>query len=415
MILANISVPLLGFVDTAVIGHLPSANYLAGTSLGALLVTVLFWLLGFLRMSTTGLVAKAFGQNNVQQQIKYVQQGIVIALIMSVVIFAFKKTLFSALMLVTDTTELAEAIKFAQIYFDIRIWITPIALINLVLAGFLIGRGQTKAVLTAVIICNLVNLVADLILVPILNYGVEGVAYASVLAELTLFGIYLTTTKRALPDVFVFRQQHIRINRKLITLNRDIFVRSLLLQICLSFLTIYATRFGAEKVALNAIIMQLFLFISFAMDGLAFALESLIGQQDGKGNSKKVALYIRTGLIVSTIFAILYTAVYCVAAMEIVAVLTNIESIQILAVEYWPLITLLPLFSYWSFIFDGVFIGLANSKGMLISMAGALVIFFTSFIVLSSFGNFALWIAFCLFMAARGGIQWYLLSRKQLI
>jgi len=416
MILANISVPLLGFVDVAVIGHLPSPAFLAGTTLGSLVVMVLFWLLGFLRMSTTGLVAQAFGDNNAKQEAVVVMQGIFIALVLSSVILITQTSVFSYFIsLLSTNTDLTDSIKAAQTYFSIRIWSAPISLINLVLTGYLIGKGQTKTVLYALLVCNLVNLIADIIMVPVLGLNVAGVAYASVLAEVTLFIFLLRHVYPQVAENIRFNLSVFIGSQQLLSLNGLLFMRSMLLQLCLSFITIYATRYGEVAVATNAIVMQFFMFISFTMDGIAFALESLIGQLYGKKQKHKVSLFIRTGLRLATFGALVYCLVYWLFGEYIVYLLTNIKTLQTELQSYYGWILLLPIVSYMSFILDGVFVGLAYSYKMFKSMLIAAVTFFTVFYLTRELGNHALWLAFCSFMLARGLSQLYMVKKNSFI
>jgi MATE family multidrug resistance protein len=416
MILANISVPLLGFVDVAVIGHLPSPAFLAGTTLGSLVIMVLFWLLGFLRMSTTGLVAQALGDNNAKQEAIVVTQGVSIALVLSAIILLTQTSVFSYFIsLLSAESDLTDSINAAQTYFSIRIWSAPISLINLVLTGYLIGKGQTKTVLYALFVCNLVNLIADIIMVPILGLNVAGVAYASVLAEVTLF-IFLLS--RVYPQIAQNIKFNIKVfvgSRQLLTLNGLLFVRSVLLQLCLSFITIYATRYGEIAVATNAIVMQFFMFISFTMDGIAFALESLIGQLYGKKQKRKVVLFIRTGLRLATLGALIYCLAYWLFGEYIVYLLTNIPRLQTELEGYYGWILLLPIVSYISFILDGVFVGLAYSYKMFKSMLIAAITFFVVFYLTRELGNHALWLAFCSFMLARGLSQLYMVKKSSFI
>lgn len=416
MILANISVPLLGFVDVAVIGHLPSPAFLAGTTLGSLVVMVLFWLLGFLRMSTTGLVAQAFGNKDTQQEAVVVLQGVVIALLLSVVILVNQSSLFSYFisLLATDV-DLTASINAATTYFSIRIWTAPISLINLVFTGFLIGKGQTKTVLYALLVCNSVNLIADIVLVPVLGFDVAGVAIASVLAECTLFIFLLCHVYPQISSYLRFNLSIVLGSKQLLSLNGLLFMRSILLQLCLSFITIYATRYGEVAVATNAIVMQFFMFISFTMDGIAFALESLIGQLYGKKQKLKVTLFIRTGLRLATFGALMYCLIYWLFGGYIVYLLTNIPSLQQALESYYIWIIMLPLVSYMSFILDGVFVGLAYSYKMFKSMLIAAITFFVVFYLTTDLGNHGLWFAFCGFMLARGLSQLYMVQKKNFI
>lgn len=400
---------MLGFVDTAVIGHLPSPAYLAGAALGSLLITLLFWLLGFLRMSTTALVAQAFGKRDLLQQVSVIAQGLTWIAILSVLIIGFQSQIFQLLLFLIDKVQMEAALTIARQYFDIRIWITPFALTSLVLTGFLIGRGETKVVLYGVLACNLINLLADLLFVPVLGYGIEGVAYASVLAEGSLFFYYLKKVSLKINGLSLFRWSLFKLEKSLFSLNRDIFLRSFLLQLCLSFMTIYATRFGPIEVAVNAILLQFFLFISFSLDGIAFSLESLVGQTQGNKQTKKLKIYIRTGLILSSLFALIYSLLYMLLSPAIVSMLTNIEVIKLAMSSYTPWVILFPLVSYLSFIMDGIYIGLAWSKAMLATMLFAAIVFFSVVLLTMALNNHGLWLAFCCFMFARGLSQaWFL-------
>lgn len=403
MILANISVPLLGFVDTAVIGHLPDAGYLAGTALGSLIVTVLFWLLGFLRMSTTGLIAQA--STDPQQQRQVVLQGFTWVFFLSGGILLFQTQLFNLISQLVQSPELALTKQSAQVYFDIRIWVAPFALANLVLSGYLIGQGKTKLVLQAVISANILNLIADILFVPVLGWQVEGVAYASVLAELLMFAIYFISVFGVIGYKAWLKWRPYNIDKAMLKLNSSLFARSFLLQLCLSFMTLYAIKYGDVAVAANAILMQFFLFISFAMDGIAFALESMIGKAFGQKQRKKMQHIVTTGLILSTGLALVYSLAYLLLNQPIIAMLSNIEQIKSFLYDYQLWIVLFPLVSFLSFIMDGVFVGLAWSKRMLSSMFAAAIVFFVTFALTTDFANQGLWLAFCLFMFTRGSVQ----------
>ncbi|MDO6719013.1 MATE family efflux transporter [Psychrosphaera sp. 1_MG-2023] len=418
MILANITVPLLGFVDTAVIGHLNSSDFLSGTALGSLVVTIAFWLLGFLRMSTTALASQAWGRQDSEGLSRVLLQGCVLAILLAVVILTLQSWLFQAMLLLVDTGAHMEAsLYYAQQYFDIRIWIAPVSLLNLVFMGYLIGIGKTKQVLIAVIVCNLVNLIGDIVFVPILGLEVSGVALASVIAEtcqfVLLISYNLSVLKRLKPFVAASYEGIVG----LIAMNRVLFMRSALLQFCISFMTLYASRFGPNAVAVNAIMMQFFLFLSFALDGVAFALESLVGQQVGAKQAKKVRLFITKGFRFGAKFAIFYSLVYLIFANDIIQLMTNIEELhQALGSYYW-IIIFMPLGSFMCFIFDGVFIGLGWVSSMRNSMFIATIVFVCAVSLNHLLGgeNLGLWLAFWLFLFARGASQLTMLQNSQYV
>ena len=411
MILANISVPLLGFVDTAVIGHLPESHFLAGTALASLYLSVIFWLLGFLRMSTTGLVAKARGQKSTDAVMRHLWQALLLSSVLASVILLVQQPLFSLLtFLSADDISMASTYAAAERYFYIRIWVAPIALANMVLSGFLIGSGQTRWVLRAVITCNVVNLIADIIFVPILGFGVEGVAYASILAEAVQFAIIV---KLIWPEVKTVSLKFADIVSgwvRLLKMNGNLFVRSALLQLCLSFMTIYATRYGSDVVAINSILMQFFLFLSFALDGVAFALESLVGNAFGQNKQHRLRAYISRGLLMGGLFALAYMVIYLVFTPLIIMLLTDIPELRTEISAYYGWIYLLPLCCFLSFLMDGIFVGLGWVKKMRDSMAIAAGVFFILAFMTQSLENHGLWLAFCSFMLMRGVAQGVMLQ-----
>lgn len=403
MIIANISTPLLGFVDTAVIGHLPDASFLAGTALATLLISVLIWLLGFLRMSTTALVAEAYGANNQLLVAKVVNQGICLALGLSTAVLLCREFLFQILLLATMNEPTASGtISAAQTYFDIRIWATPVSLTNFVLTGYLLGLGKTRLVLVSVVLANSVNLVADGLFVPVFGWQVAGVAWASVLAEICQLLCLIVLLRTQLSSIFLPLAQIKQGFFRLISLNSNIFLRSACLQLVLSFMTFYAVRFGDLVVAANAILMQFFLFISFCLDGVAFALESLIGHAKGQNNFNKQVLYIRRGCRVGLYLAVCYSALYVLFSSPIINLLTNIPELRNVLNEYYLFLWVLPLVSYLSFVLDGVFIGLVWIKQMRNSMFLAALMFFSVFWVTQELENQGLWFAFLVFMVSRG-------------
>ncbi len=412
MILANISIPLLGFVDTAVIGHLSSSHFLAGTALASLYISVVFWLLGFLRMSTTGLVAQAMGAQNTHKAAFHLWQALLLGFLLAMIIIVFQAPLFQLIQtLSSDDVSMQQTYDAAKTYFDIRIWAAPLVLSNMALTGFLIGSGKTKWVLKALLVCNLVNLLADLLFVPVLGWGVAGVAMASVLAELVQFTMLFSLIWPQLKTVKVKLAEVLSGWSVLLKMNGNLFLRSALLQLCLSFMTIYATQFGTQAVAINSIMMQFFLFISFSLDGVAFALESLVGNTFGQNKKRRLAGYIKRGLVIGLAFSLAYTVFYILFVDAIVALLTNIEALVSGIQEYYVWIFIMPLTSVLSFLFDGIFVGLGWDKKMRNSMFIAALMFLLCVFIFQDLGNHGLWIAFSSFMLMRGLAQGLMMKR----
>lgn len=406
MILSNITVPLLGLVDTAVIGHLSNAYYLGGVAVGSTIITLIFWLLGFLRMATTGLVAQAWGANDTQRQFQLLLQAASLTLILSALILVFQRPLLELALMMTDAS--GEVIRYCREYFLIRIWSTPFALLNLVLLGYLLGRQQPKAAMWQLIIANSVNILLDVLFVIGLGWGVKGAALASVFADFTAMLVALTMVYRQLKIQGNFNlKQQLRQLRpaqytQLLRLNGDIFIRSLCLQACFAFMTFHGASLGDDTVAANAVLLNLLLLISYALDGIAYYAEAETGRTWGKRNMPELRETVTLAFQWSAVSALCFTLIFALGGHLIIQGLTGIASVRELAYSYLPWLVFMPLWAFGSYLFDGVYIGTAQGKVMRNSMIFCtLGVFFPIWWLTQSWGNTALWAAMSAFMLAR--------------
>ncbi|UAA38876.1 MATE family efflux transporter [Paraneptunicella aestuarii] len=401
MIISNISTPLIGMVDTAVVGHMDNAGYLAGVALGSLILTQIYWICGFLRMSATGLSAEAKGMmdNGLAAQVWI--QTVGLGLILGLMIVLLQWPLLSAGLWLSDANEGIQSA--ASEYFYIRVWSAPVALMNMAMIGWLVGQQQHKFIMWIQIIANILNAVLDLIFVYGLDLGVSGVALASVFAELSIF---------CLSILFVFRKQlleraaivwRLTAMKRLLSLNADMLVRNLALQLCLAFITYKGIALGDTIAATNAILMQFFVLIALGLDGLAYATEALIGEAKGQKNHSSIKATVFYGLVWSSVFALIYTLIFALFGEVIVVLLTDIPSLQASANEYFILVLLLPIVAHWCFLLDGVYIGLTNARVMRNSMLVCMLLFFfPTWFYLSVYENWGLWISFFVFLGLRG-------------
>lgn len=406
MILSNITVPLLGLVDTAVIGHLSNAYYLGGVAVGSTIITLILWMLGFLRMATTGLVAQSYGAGDTQTQYKLLLQAGSLALILGVSAILLQQPILNSALQLTDASQ--EVQKYASEYFQIRIWSTPFALLNLVLLGWLLGRQQPKAAMWQLIVANLANITLDIIFVLVLGWGVKGAALASVFADISGFLVALTMVYHQLKKTgdFHFFQlcKSLNLNsyQRLLSLNADIFIRSLCLQISFAFMTFHGASLGDNTVAANAVLLNLLLLISYALDGIAYYAEAEVGKAYGQKNKTLMRETVTLAWLWSCISAGLFTLLFAFSGESIINMLTNIDGVRSVASEYLFWIVLLPILSFGSYLFDGVYIGAAKGKvmrnSMIISTFG---VFFPTWFLLQDSGNHALWAAMSSFMLAR--------------
>ncbi|MDY7563229.1 MATE family efflux transporter [Pseudomonas sp. 10B1] len=404
MILSNISVPLVALVDSAVIGHLPYAHQLGAVAVGATLYTFLAWAMGFLRMGTTGFAAQAAGRNDGAALRQILLQGLLLAMILSVVLGIFALP-FSHMAL--DMMQPSADLKALTLdFFHTRLFGLPAALASYALVGWFLGTQNARAPLAILLTTNLVNIALNLWFVMGLDWGVVGSARASVLAEWigALLGLALTHKGlRAFPGQVAWAAlKHWENWRPLLAVNRDIFIRSLALQSVFFLITVQGARLGDATVAANALLLNGLLLTAHALDGLAHAVEALCGHAIGAHDrtSLRRSLTVAAGwsLLASLAFAILFLF----AGHLFIEMQTNIPEVRETAFEYLPYLAALPVVAVWSYLLDGLFIGATRAREMRNAMllSVALIAPFAWFA--KDLGNHGLWLTFILFMLLRG-------------
>lgn len=414
MILANITTPLLGLVDTAVLGHMQIPAMLAGASIGALILTQIYWVCGFLRMSSTGLSAQAKGSEAPKvESAKVLWQTIAFSCILGLIILLLQQPILHAGLALTQPND--SVASYLNAYFSTRVWGAPAAMLNLVLIGWLVGQQKTKQVMIIQIIGNLLNAGLDIAFVYGLGFSVAGVALASVIAEYSMTAMALYLALNQVKGVHVARVWFNRAARRvLMKLNGDMLIRNLALQGCLAFLTIQGARYGETSAAVNAILMQFFVLIALGLDGIAYGVEALIGEAKGAKNADEIKRRTYQGLFWSSLFAIAYSVVFYAFGDGIIRLLTEHGDIVDAALPYLPLMVLLPILAHWCFLFDGVFVGLTRASSMRNTMViSALGVYFPIWFFTQQAGNTSLWYALIAFLFARGitlGASFYRLA-----
>jgi MATE family multidrug resistance protein len=405
MVLSNITVPLLGLVDAAVIGHLSHPWYLGGVALGGTMISMSFWLLGFLRMSTTGMTAQAFGAQDSHEMAKVLLQGVSVALFFAALFLAFHPFIIDLSFWMSDASD--EVKRSADTYFSIRIWSAPASLTNYVLLGWLLGVGRAKQAMWMVIVTNVFNIIFDLLFVLGLGWQVAGAAAASVLGDVLgmLLGIwFMRRTWQALMlppliDMFQLIGQNVG---RLLSLNRDIFLRSLCLQAVFATMTFYGASLGDNIIAANAVLMSFVMVISYAMDGFAYAVEALIGKAIGQKRADRLLESLFANCMWGFFICIGLSLIFFFAGNVLINSMTDIDSVRNTAYEYLPWLVAMPLVSLWCFIFDGLFIGATKGREMRNGMVLAMLSFAITLYSTQSIANHGLWLAMSVFMAMRG-------------
>jgi len=417
MILSNVSVPLLGMVDTGVTGHLEDASYLGAVAVGATIFGFLYTGVNFLRMGTTGIAAQRFGANDFDGLRVALGQALIVALTIAAVLLLLQVPIGAvAVSLIGPDAKVA---AFADQYFSIRIWSAPATLANFALIGWFIGLQNARVPLIIVLAINITNIVLDLVLVILIGMKVDGVALASVVAEFTGFavgiGFVIRELSRHRGQWIIAKLTTLREYAAFFAINRHLFVRTMALMFTFAFVTAQGARQGGLILAANAILMNLQYLLSFALDGFAHAAEALVGKAVGQKNraalKHSVTLALRWSLIVAAGFSIFFA----LAGTSLIALLTDLSEVRATTVRYLPWLILSPLVAVWSYLYDGVFVGATLAKEMRdIMLISAFVIFVPAWYALQFLGNHGLWLSFMLFMASRG-IGMHYFYRQRLI
>ncbi len=408
MILSNITVPLLGLVDTAVVGHLSDAYYLGGVAVGSMVITFIFSMAGFLRMATTGVTAQAYGQGNSALQLKRLTHGVSIALILALIIIVLQGPIQWLGFVLAGGSEQVQS--YGKIYFSIRIYSAPAVLTNLVLLGWMLGMQTARGPMWHLIITNTINIVLDLVFVFGLGWGVEGVAAASVISDYcgVAVGIYfvmvIVKSKGIVFDPQTLRFWHHWDELKpFLLINRDIFLRTFCLAICFAFMTFEGAKMGDNIVAANAILLNLLMLISFGLDGIAYAVEALVGKAIGRRNKEELLTSIKQATFWSMVFALGFTVLFWLGGKNIILLMSDIPLVIETAMIYLPWIIAMPFISMWCYLFDGIFIGLTRAKDMRNAMfISTFIGFFMVWWLTQQWGNHSLWLAMLSFMLLRG-------------
>jgi MATE family multidrug resistance protein len=405
MILSAISIPLLGIVDTAILGHLDSPIYLAAINIGATIFNVLFWGFGFLKMSTTGLIAQSYGEGNGEKINQQLTQALFIALLIAVLLMLFQSVIGSFALFVT--TEGGLAADMALNYFQIRIMSAPATLIIYVLFGYFLALQQTGKVLAIMLINQVGNMVLDYVFVMHYHWGIAGVAYGSIISEYLalLLGLYfLYRNGYKLPSKSTIKNW-LRAKSEWQTffvLNRDIFIRTLCLMSVFTLMTKGSARLGELTLAANAVLLNFFYLMSYGLDGFAHAVESLCGKSYGANDIRSFKQILKNVFIISFITALFFSLLYLLFGGEMVALLTSIDQVQDYASEYLIWLLLVPLIAMPSFVYDGLFIAVTEAKIMRNSMVMATIFcYIPLWYLLRGFDNHGLWLAFLGFFAIR--------------
>jgi MATE family multidrug resistance protein len=403
---ANLTTPLIGIVSTIAIGRLGEATLLGGVAIASVIFDCLFWLFAFLRMSTVAFTAQALGAGEPQEIRALLVRGLVVAALTGAGLILLQVPLAAILVGAMGGSE--GVTRAAKTYFSIRIWSAPLALANYVVLGWLIGQARAKLALAVQIAINIINMTVTALLVLVLDAGIYGAAMAAVIAEAAglVLGILiarrLTYGQPPVPRAALLdRAKLIR----MLSVNRDIMIRTASLIAVFLFFTAQGARSGDVTLAGNAVLNNFLLVSAFFLDGLANAAEQLCGHAFGARDRSAFSGAVRLVILWGAAFALAVTAAFALFGPGLVDVMTASEDVRRSAHGYMWFVVLSPLLAVFAFAYDGVFIGATWAREMRNLMVLSLVIFFAAWLLLRPFGNAGLWGGLLVHYTARGGLQ----------
>ncbi len=416
-IVSNITVPLLSLADIAIMGHIGDATYLAAISIGTMMFNVMYWLLGFLRMGTSGMTAQALGAGD-GVRIKGLFYGSLrSALLLGLLIIALSLPLLRILLWAFQTGEEVEGLVSA--YFYICIFGAPAVLGNFALTGWLIGMQNTRITMVVSIAQNIINILLSVTFVFLVKLDVKGVAMGTMLSQWIAFLSLLFFSRHTFADHLkgmsvIFRDNGVSLWKGSGGVTyMNIFLRT----VCLVAVNLYFTSAGSAQgtvvLAVNTLLMTFFTLFSYIMDGFAFAGEAIGGRMYGKGDGRGLGAVHRRLLLWGAALVVLYTALYAFLGNWLVTLLTTDSEVINRVGDYFHFVLLIPVAGAWAFIYDGLFIGMTRTREMLLSTLIGAISFFMVFLSLrAAIGNSALWLALLSYLLFRGAVLAVCFSRR---
>ena len=402
---ANLATPLVGIVDTTLMGNMSNQGYLTATSIASSFFSLVFWSFGFLRMGTVGLVSQSFGRNDYKSILNIVFRNLLFVISISILLILFQKQLLNLCLIFFDLSLDTEK-KFND-YFNIRIYSSFFELTIYIVVGLFIGLQKTKISSVAIVLLSILNILFSSILVLKFNLNIKGVAYGTLLAT----GI---TSFLFLFYIFYYLRKYVSLNfnikeivntsklKNLLEINLNIFLRTLLLSFSFFWFTYLGGRIGEEFIAANTILINLIFLSAFILDAYAFSTEGIVGYSIGKKNKILFTNIVKNSFILSSLTGILISLFYLFFKNSFIDFMTDIENVRDISYQYSFWLVLLPFVSSFCYQLDGIFIGASQTKELRNAMFISVVIhLISSFMLVEGFGNQGLWFSLTIFFILR--------------
>ncbi len=402
---SNLAIPLVGIIDTGLMGNLGKSNYLAATSIATSVMSMVIWSFAFLRMGTVGIVAQLYGKSDYREIAKTLLRNFLIAVVIAICIILVKPIILSLTENFFSTS--SETQELIKTYISVRLLSIPAEFIIYILVGFYLGIQKTNISSLLIIILSALNIVLSSFFVLSLELNVFGVALGTLIASYitaTIFSIFtykfIITRFQIIPTF----QKLIVFSKflKLLTINFDIFIRTIALTFSFFWITYLGSKLGEDYLAVNAILMQFIILASFFLDAYAFSTEGIVGFMVGKRNEKSFLLAVKNSIQLSFFTALIISILYLIFFKQIINVITDIDILRYISYKHAIWIIIIPPIASFCYQLDGIFIGSSQTKDMRNAMMFAVACFIVISIYLTKhFGNHGLWLSLLLFMLLR--------------
>ena len=409
---SNLAIPLVGIVDTGLMGNLGETKYLAATSIATTVMTMVIWSFGFLRMGTVGIVSQAYGRGDYREIVKTLLRNFIIAMIIALAIIILKPLIYSSIQYFFNTS--LETQKLINSYLNVRIFSVPAELSIYILVGFYLGIQKTKISSLLIMVLSILNIVFSSLLVLTFNLNIFGVVLGTLIASyitLIIFSIFtynfIIKKFKILPkfEKLIVKSKLL----KLFNINLDIFIRTLFLTFSFLWMTYLGSKLGEDYLAVNAILIQFIILAAFFLDAYAFSTEGIVGFTIGRRNKTSFLSVVKNSIQLSFFTALIISVLYLIFFKIIINIITDVEILRYISYKHFIWIIIIPPLASFCYQLDGIFIGASQTQEMRNAMIVSVLIFIGISVYLTRyFGNHGLWFSLLLFMILRAlTLQFY--------
>ncbi len=402
---SNLALPMVGIIDTALMGNMGETKYLAATSIATSVMTMIVWSFGFLRMGTVGIVSQLFGKGDYREIVKTLLRNFLIGILVALLIIIIKPLIFDLINYFFASS--LETQDLIDTYLSVRIFSVPAELITYILVGFYLGIQKTKISSLLIIVLSILNIVFSSFFVLSMDLDIFGVALGTLIASNVTVIIFLFFTYNFIVKKFQVIPNFNRIINyskllKLLNINFNIFIRTLFLTFSFLWITYLGSKLGEDYLAVNTILMQFIILAAFFLDAYAFSTEGVVGFTIGRKNRKSFLAVVKNSIQISFFTALIISFLYLIFFKQLINIITDVEMLRFISFKHFIWIIIIPPIAAFCYQLDGIFIGASQTteirNAMIISVASFLVI---SIYLTKHFGNHGLWLSLVFFMILR--------------